>query len=413
MKKFKFFLFLVVVSKIVIAQSKDDLKKEKKKIENEIKITNGLLEKTKQNKLKSLNYLNALSTQIEKEESLVKMLNIEIKLKERKIKNINKTILESKETISTKEAELETLMENYSKIIFSYSKNKGLKDQLMFIISSDDFNQAYKRLLYVKQYTTQRKNYSIQISKEQNEIKQEINKLELIKQELDENTFQKKKLYEKKYENLNEISEKKNEKEQLISKLIKSEKYFKKELKEQQKKSKELDEKIRRIINEEIKKARDLAKKTNKLNLSPEAMALTKKFAENKKKLPWPVEMGVVVQKYGNKKHQVFSEVETFNNGVDIVTNKNATVNTVFDGKVSRIFVVKGEGKGVLISHGEFYTVYSGLQDVVVETGEQVITREKIGEVSYNDKEQRSLLHFEIWKGYDKVDPGDWIYKLY
>ena len=245
MKKFKFFLFLVVVSKIVIAQSKDDLKKEKKKIENEIKITNRLLEKTKQNKLKSLNYLNALSTQIEKEESLVKMLNIEIKLKERKIKNINKTILESKEIISFKEAELETLMRNYSKIIFSYSKNKGLKDQLMFIISSDDFNQAYKRLLYVKQYTAQRKNYSIQISKEQNELKQEINKLELIKKELEENTFQKKKLYENKYENLSEISDKKTEKEQLISKLVKSEKYFKRELKEKQKRANELDEKIR------------------------------------------------------------------------------------------------------------------------------------------------------------------------
>ena len=209
MKKFKFLLFLIAVSKIVFAQSKDDLKKEKKKIESEIKITNGLLEKTKQNKLKSLNYLNALSTQIEKEESLVKMLNIEIKLKERKIKNINKTILESKGTISAKEAELETLRENYSKIIFSYSKNKGLKDQLMFIISSDDFNQAYKRLLYVKQYTAQRKNYSIQISKEQKELQQEVNKLELIKEELEENTFQKKKLYENKYENLNEISEKK------------------------------------------------------------------------------------------------------------------------------------------------------------------------------------------------------------
>ena len=179
--------------------------------------------------------MNALSTQIEKEESLVKMLNIEIKLKERKIKNINKTILESKETISTKEAELETLMENYSKIIFSYSKNKGLKDQLMFIISSDDFNQAYKRLLYVKQYTTQRKNYSIQISKEQNEIKQEINKLELIKQELEENTFQKKKLYENKYENLNEISDKKTEKEQLISKLVKSENILRKNSKRNKK----------------------------------------------------------------------------------------------------------------------------------------------------------------------------------
>ena len=109
--------------------------------------------------------MNALSTQIEKEESLVKMYNIEIKLKERKIKNINKTILESKGTISTKEAELETLRENYSKIIFSYSKNKGLKDQLMFIISSDDFNQAYKRLLYVKQYTAQRKTIQFKYQK--------------------------------------------------------------------------------------------------------------------------------------------------------------------------------------------------------------------------------------------------------
>ena len=98
---------------------------------------------------------------------------------------------------------------------------------------------------------------------------------------------------------------------------------------------------------------------------------------------------------------------------MDIVTEKNAKVNAIFDGKISRIFVVKGEGKAILISHGEFYTVYSGLQEVVVEIGEKVLTREKIGEVRYNEKEQRSLLHFEIWKGYDKVDPGDWIYKLY
>ncbi len=413
MKKIKVVLFLVVISKIVFTQNKEDLKNEKKKIENDIKITNGLLEKTKQNKLQSLNYLNALSTQIEREESLVKMLNIEIKLEERKIKNINKTIFNSREIISTKEAELETLKSNYSKIIFSYSKNKGLKDQLMFIISAADFNQAYKRLLYVKQYTTQRKNYSIQILKEQNQLKQEVNNLESKKKELEESNLQKKKLYENKNKNLNEISEKKTEKEQLISKLSQSEKYFKSKLKEKQKKAKELEEKIRKIIEEEVKKARELAEKTNKSNLSPEALALTKKFADNKRKLPWPVETGVVIHKFGNKKHQVFSEVETFNNGVDIVTDKNATVNTIFDGKVSRIFVVKGEGKAILISHGEFYTVYSGLQDVIVETGEQVLTREKIGEVRYNENEQRSLLHFEIWRGYDKVDPGDWVYKLY
>ena len=131
----------------------------------------------------------------------------------------------------------------------------------------------------------------------------------------------------------------------MISKLVKSEKYFKRELKEKQKRANELDEKIRKIIEEEIKKARELAEKSNKLNLSPEALELTKKFAENKRKLPWPVETGVVIQKFGNKKHQIFSEVQTFNNGVDIVTEKNAKVNAIFDGKISRIFVVKGEGK--------------------------------------------------------------------
>ena len=114
MKKFKVFLFLFIITKTLCAQSKKDLKNEKKKIENEIKITSGLLEKTKQNKLKSLNYVNALVTQIEKEESLVKMLNIEIKLKERKIKNINKTIFASKEIISDKQAELEKLKNNLS-----------------------------------------------------------------------------------------------------------------------------------------------------------------------------------------------------------------------------------------------------------------------------------------------------------
>ena len=180
--------------------------------------------------------------------------------------------------------------------------------------------------------------------------------------------------------------------------------------------AKELDDRIRKIIEEEIKSARDRAKKSSKddsFGLTPEALALSSEFASNKGKLPWPLEKGVIIAKYGKQKHTVFSAIETFNNGVDIATDQNSIVRVIFDGTVSRIFFIKGEGKAVLINHGEYFSVYSGLKEVSVKTGEKLLSKEKIGVVDTNKKENKTELHFEIWKGYDKHDPSNWLYKAY
>ena len=121
----------------------------------------------------------------------------------------------------------------------------------------------------------------------------------------------------------------------------------------------------------------------------------------------------MIVARYGKQNHTVFSAIETFNNGVDIATDQNSIVRVIFDGIVSRIFFIKGEGKAVLINHGEYFSVYSGLKEVSVKTGEKLLSKEKIGVVDTNKKENKTELHFEIWKGYDKHDPTNWLYKAY
>ena len=133
----------------------------------------------------------------------------------------------------------------------------------------------------------------------------------------------------------------------------------------------------------------------------------------NKGRLPWPLEKGIIVGRYGTQKHVVFSGVETFNNGVDIATDPNSIVRVIFDGTVSRIFFIKGEGKAVLINHGEYFSVYSGLKEVSVKTGDKLLSNEKIGIVVTQEQENKTELHFEIWKGYDKHDPSNWLFKAY
>ena len=243
-----------------------------------------------------------------------------------------------------------------------------------------------------------------------------MGKLDQQKDRLIEESATKKLLVSNKKDELESVNSTKDEKQKLVTKLSKSEKLFKKRLQDKQKQAKELDKRIRKIIDEAIRKAREEAKKRNgndNFSLTPEALALSSEFANNKGKLPWPLEKGVIISKYGKQKHSVFSGVETFNNGIDIATDKNMIVRVIFDGTVSRIFFIKGEGKAVLINHGEYFSVYSGLKEVSVKTGDKLLSKEKIGVVITNEQENKTELHFEIWKEYDKHDPSNWLYKAY
>jgi murein hydrolase activator len=398
----------------VFSQTKDELKKQKSTIEKEISYTTNLLNKTKTNKSKSLNYLRVLDKQIINKENLLKTLNIEISLLSKQIRKAERSIIETQQSILDEQQELVLLKSEYAKMIYACFKEKGNRNDLIFIISAEDFNEAYKRIVYLEQYTSFRKNQVDKIIESQKNLAIKEDALTKKNNQLVLESASKINLIDAKKQELNSISDSKQEKQELVNKLSKSEKAFKKQLQDKQKRAKALDDEIRKIIAEEIRKAREEAEKNNNgFALTPEAMALSSEFNNNKGKLPWPLENGVIIQGYGKQKHTVFAGVETFNNGIDIVTDENMNIRAVFDGTVSRIFFIKGEGKAILLNHGEYFSVYSGLKEVSVKLGDKLLAKEKIGVVFTQEIEKKTELHFEIWKGYDKQDPSKWLFKAY
>ena len=401
---------------IALAQTKEELKTQRLEIMQEIQYTEGILKEIQENRTQSTNYLNVLERQIISKENLLKTLNIEIVLLVKQIRKTELSIMKTKQSIIAEQKKLESLKNEYSKIVLATYKQKGMQNSIVFIISSEDFNQAYKRILYLKQYSAFRKNQSLKIK---NTKKRLIKKQEKLAQQMDrlvEETGVKQTLMLSKKNEINDVKQSKREKKEVLIKISKSESLVKQRLDKKQKKAKKLEDKIRKIIEEEIRKSRARLKKTGlekKYKMTPETRHISKEFSNNKGKLPWPLEKGVIVSSYGKQKHPVFNEIETFNNGIDIATDKNSEVRAVFDGEVSRIFFIKGQGKAVLINHGEYFSVYSGLQNVSVKTGEKILSREKIGVVATNEEENVTKLHFEIWKGYDKYDPSIWLYNVY
>jgi septal ring factor EnvC (AmiA/AmiB activator) len=406
---------LILLSSMAYSQSKKALQEKKAQIEKDIQYTNKLLGKTKKSKEKSLAYLSTLSKQVDNRAELLQMLNIEIGVIEKQIGKTEIKIAENKIKIQDKKQDLEKLEQEYAKMIYYAYKNKHAYDNWVFIFSSKSFNQAYKRLKYLKQYAQHRKMQAEIITATKEELTEEIIDLENQKNNLQKDKENKKALITSKKTEVKQLETQKNDKKTLIKKLKKSESYFKKELQKQQHAAKQLDEKIRKIIEEEIRKARAKEKKGNKegFSLTPEAKALSDNFLENKGRLPWPLDKGIIVQGFGKQQHAVFKNIETYNNGIDIATDKEAKVRAVFDGKVSRIFLIKGEGKVILINHGEYFSVYSGLKEISVQTGEKIFAKQEIGIVMTDKNKQKTRLHFEIWKNYDKQNPSHWLYKAH
>ena len=412
MRSSKIFIVIIIVPIFCFSQNKDQLKKQKKVIENEISYTTSLLEKTKENKQASLQYISYLNKKISSQERLIQISNIELSLIKKQINKLENQILFTEQQIDKKGKEILALKNEYGKMLYSLQKNKNDRNSLMFIMSSETFNQAYKRVLYLREYSRMRKAQTLQIIKSQDSLSASSERLILQKQLISEKKTESIDLISNKRNNLNKILESKQEKDSKVAKLQKSEKIFLRKIKDQQKQARLIEEKIKRIIEEEIRLAREKLKtENNSISLTPEAQLLSDQFSANKGNMPWPLEQGLIVSYFGKQKHHVFGNVETFNNGINIATNENAIIRSVFNGKVSRIFFIKGEGKAVLINHGEYFTVYSGLKTVSVKLGDEVLTKEQIGTVLTDNSEKKTELHFEIWQGYDKLNPSLWLYE--
>lgn len=383
------------------AQTKNELEKKKKNLQKEISYTNKLLKETRKNKDHSLEELLNLKSKINARSNLISAMGAEMRL-------INQQISKNTTDINTLEKELVRLKKEYAKIIYYAFKHRSTYDKLMFVFASKDINQAYKRLKYIQQYTEYRKTQANEIVKTQLYLKEKIAELEKINQE-------KTALMSLEEQEQQKLALEKAEQENIVEKLQGKEQELKQKLKKKEAAARKLQKAIQRIIEEEIRKAREAAKKngttTKGFPMTPEAIKLSNSFASNKGKLPWPVAQGVITARFGKHPHPVLKEIIINNNGIDISTTKGSTARALFGGEVSSVAIIPGEGKVVMIRHGEYLSVYSYLSDVFVKKGDKITTKQELGVLVNDAGKNKTKIHLEIWKGMTKLNPEYWIYR--
>ena len=410
------FLLLAICSFNSFSQSgdKEALQDKKAKIQKEIKLTNTLLQKANKEKNQSLTTLSTLNKQIQSRQEIIQTLDLEVKMASIQIGNLKQQIQETQQSIVTQQELLDTLKSEYALMIRHAYLNRNAYDRLAFVFSAQSYNQAFKRLRYLQEYSQFRQKQVEEIQLTEQKFNDEL--LALKRQKVLLIVAKNEKTQSLKASQIeigildNEQSSQKN----LLFRLRKKEKQLKKELQSKQSLAKQLDKQIRKIIEEEIRLAKAKAsKESDILALTPEEQELADNFTSNKGKLPWPVERGVIIERFGVQAHPVLRGIETFNNGVKITTEEGAIVRAVFEGTVSRIIDIPGAGKAVILSHGDYFSVYSNLLKVSVKRGQSVLHKEKIGTVLTKTNPKESITELQIWKGSEKMDPSSWLYKAY
>ena len=403
-------MFCIITSSTSFAQNKKDLENKKKELQKEISLTNKLLNETKKNKETTLDELVKLKSKINARQELISAIHQGIKL-------VNKQISETQQNITSLQTELEKLKKEYAKMIYYAYKNRSNFDKVMFIFSSSSFNQAYKRLKYIQQYSEYRKKQAEAIVKTQQELKEKIAQLEIDKQE-------KSALLSLEEQEKQKLAVEKAEQETTVQKLQTKEQELKSDLRKKEEAARKLQKAIEKIIEEEIRKAREAAAaaakannkdpkntKTTSFPMTPEALKLSNSFASNKGSLPWPVMEGVITDRFGQHPHPVLTGIIVNNNGIDISTTKGAIARAIFEGEVSSVAIIPGGGKVVMIRHGEYLSVYSYLSDVYVKKGDKVTTKQHLGTLVSEPDKAKTTVHLEIWKGMTKLNPEYWIFR--
>jgi septal ring factor EnvC (AmiA/AmiB activator) len=422
--------------------SKRELELKKKRINDEIRQINAQLSQTKANKKSSIGTLISINVKLKKRQELIRMINQEISL-------LDKDILKNQQQAGQLKSSLEKLKREYAKMIVFAQRNQDAYNTLMFIFAADNFNQAYARMKYIQQYSEYRRRQAIEIINTQTML---LGKLNELKNQQNEKVGL---LGNEKVEQQTLSSEKKVQ-EQVLGTLQKKEKELKAQLEKKKEDAIQMQLAIKRMIEADIKRKAEEARKREEAKrlaaekekaekekakrkgkklpdpkknteettlakkesaaseLSEEAIALSADFSNNHGKLPWPVAKGVICETYGEHEHPALKGFPIFNNGIEICCTKGTQARAVFEGEVTGIALSPAGGKLVIIRHGQYLTVYSNIEDVVVKTGQKVSLKQVIGTVLHDEDEDKSQIGFQIWKeqnstGPKTMDPGGWL----
>ena len=394
-------IFCLLSSSVVFAQDRSTLEKQRKKLIEEIKVTERILSQTRSSVNASLEDLNALRKQISLRERLINTTVKEIKL-------FDNQIVKNQSEITRLNNELEQLKKDYAETIQVAYTHQRLNNKLNFILSSSNFNEAYRRMNYLRKIGEFRNKQSDKIKETQEQVSAKIKSMEAQKKNkqlaLVEQKTQKK-----------QLDSEKAIIDEIISELKGKEKQLSADIRKKQSQAKKLNAQIEELIRREIEAARkkdgNNTSNTEAFKNTPEYINLSKDFAANKGKLPWPVEKGYISKKFGTYRHPDLDKVELENNGVDIRTEKHSGVRAVFDGKVIGIINNATYKNAVIINHGAYFSVYTKLNEVFVTRDQKVSTKDMIGKVYTDTQTGTSEMHLEIWKGQLKLDPSLWLYK--
>jgi septal ring factor EnvC (AmiA/AmiB activator) len=416
---------LTTVSVSAQIDKQKELEEKRQAILEEIKQINSLLFKTKKEEKSVLSQVEDLNQRIAASENLIRVTNQQANLLTR---NINDNI----EKIGTLREELKVMKADYAEMVRKSYKSKNQQSRIMFLLSSQNFLQAYKRVQYMKQYAKFRK-------KQGEGIKAKTEELQKLNADLIEQKKTKQKLIAENEVAKSQLTEERKNQQALVATLKKDESKFASQIRTKQKQADEIDRQIDALIKAAIEEANRIARekalaeekakgntttststknvitkpaKTEEFALTAEEKTLAASFTNNKGKLPWPVEKGMVVKSFGTHQHPQFPNVTTNSSGVEIATADNEQVRSIFEGQVMAIQIIKGANKVVFIQHGDYISVYSNLATVSVKKGDKVSTKQTIGTVAKSPTEGRTVLKFYIYQNKTKINPADWIYRM-
>ena len=340
-----------------------------------------MIEVKEENRQDNVRELNLIEKEIDARERLIENFRDEIEQLDRQIE-VNQML------VNDLEEDIQKLKKEYSKILRDSYKKKDDLNELMFLFSASDFNEAYQRYRLLKEYSRYRQKQGEVLVESQNRVQSLLKEIQQQREE-------KESVLNEIENELHRLENNHERKSKLVQRLKTEQQWLRQSLEEKRAAARQLENEIENLI---------VSKKKEDIN-----PAESSNFSERQGKLNWPVNEGVIVNSFGEHRHAVLENVTIKNNGIDIQLSEGSDVFCVHPGEVSTVVGIPGLNKAVIVRHGKFLTVYGNLIDVYVSKGDIVNAGEKIGEVYEEDNEMQEVLHFEIWEENNKLDPEQWL----
>lgn len=405
MNKFQLYILFFFCFSLGFSQTQQEkLEARKIQIQKEISAFSALLQTEKKKERSVLNEIAEQKARIRLSEKLIsttakqkRLLGDDIYSTQLKINKLNR--------------ELKILKEDYEKMIVKTYKSRNDQSKIMFVLSSQNFLQAYKRIQYMKQYAGFRKAQGVEIQEKQT-------KLTVAKTKLEKDKKQKEKILAENEAEKKLLEEQKKEQEKLAKLIQKDKKKYITDINKKQKEAKAIDKQIKKIIADEIAATnkRNAAKSgvkantsSSKFELTPEGKIVSNNFKGNKGRFSWPVDNGYVYSRFGVHPHPVHSNLTIENSGVEIATQPGSSARAIFEGEVFQIQVVKSTNtKAIYVKHGDFITVYMNLSSVNVGVGDKVSVKQILGKIQ-TDSSGKAIIKFLVLQNTTYLNPEQWL----